>query len=260
MTTSEYQPPAAPVINKLHPRDIGECIGEGISDFFKAPQFGLFFGAVYALGGMLVFAGFLYWGMPWLIFPVAIGFPLVGPFVAVGLYEVSRRIAAKEPLGWSAVLTQVFRQRERELGWMAFVVLFIFWIWMYQVRLLIALFLGFESITTLGAFVDVVTGTLHGIEFLALGTLIGACLATVLFSVSVIAIPLLLERELDIVTAILTSIRTVLMNPVAMLTFAAVVTISALAAMVPYFLGLLIVLPVLGHATWHVYKRAIAPV
>lgn len=250
--------PRAPQINAVTPGDVVAALKSGIADFRRAPMFGLFFGGIYAAGGLAILFFLYQIEKPWLIFPIAIGFPLIGPFVAVGLYEVSRRLAAGQPLEWRGVLSVVLQQRERELSWMAFVVLFVFWVWLYQIRLLTAIFLGFKSMSSIPAFLEVVTGSGEGVAFLAVGTVIGGLLALVLFSTTVIAIPLLMEREYDFVTAIITSVTTVMRNPVAMLGFGLAVTILAIAAMIPVFLGLLVVLPVLGHATWHLYRKAIA--
>ncbi len=243
-------------INKLTIGDVTGALGKGLADFLAAPLYGLFFGGVFAGGGILIYLLLYQLEAPWLIIPLAIGFPLIGPFAAVGLYEVSRRLQAGEPLAWGSVLGVVFRQREREMAWMAFVVLFVFWVWVYQIRLLMALFLGFKRVSTLDSFMNVVVGTQEGLSFLATGTVIGGLLAIGLFAITVMAIPMLTEREVDFVTAIVTSVRTVTENPAAMLFFAAVVTVFAFAAMAPMFLGLLVVMPVLGHATWHLYKKA----
>ena len=132
-----YRPQALPEVRAIAPGDVLFALKAGGADFLRAPWFGLFFGGIYAAGGLLILASLTLFDMPWMILPVAIGFPLVGPFVAVGLYEVSRRLAAGQPLQWRGVLLTVFRQRDRQIGWMAFVVLFIFWIWIYQVRLLL---------------------------------------------------------------------------------------------------------------------------
>lgn len=244
-------------INPLRIEDIRAAFSDGWKDFRAYPAFGLFFGAIYALGGMFIAVMLTRYHLPWMIIPVAIGFPLIGPFIAVGLYEISRRHRLGEPIGWAAILTEVFRQRERQLSWMAFVVLFIFWIWIYQVRLLMALFLGFRIPATLEAFADVVFTTPAGLLFLAVGTVVGAVLATILFTATVISMPLLLDHDVDFVTAMLTSMRTVIENPVPMLSFGLVIAALAILSLVPFFLGLLVVLPVAGHATWHLYRRAI---
>ncbi len=245
-------------INRLTLGDVAAAFADGWQDFRSYPVYGIFFGAIYAVGGLFIAVMLTYYHLPWMIIPVAIGFPLVGPFVAVGLYEISRRHRSGDPVGWKAVLTEVFRQRERQLSWMAFVVLFIFWIWIYQVRLLMALLLGFRIPATLNAFADLVMYTPQGLTFLAIGTVVGAVLATILFSATVISMPLLLDHDPDFVTAMLTSMRTVLDNPVPMLTFGLIIAASAFLALLPAFAGLLIVLPVAGHATWHLYRRAIS--
>lgn len=250
--------PRQPVVNKIEVGDVIASLGEGLADFLKAPAFGLFFGGIYAAGGVLMYLMLARFDMPWMILPLAIGFPLIGPFVACGLYEVSRRLDAGEKPDWRGVLGVVLKQRDRELSWMAFVVLFVFWVWLYQVRLLTALFLGFKPISTVQSFVQVVTHSPEGAAFLATGTVVGGVLAAALFSLTVISIPLLLERDNDFVTAIVTSVKTVAANPVAMLGYGALVTVLAIVAMIPFFLGLLVVLPVLGHATWRLYRRAIA--
>ncbi|MCB2015889.1 MAG: DUF2189 domain-containing protein, partial [Sphingobium sp.] len=151
----------------------------------------------------------------------------------------------------------VWRQRGRELSWMAFVMLFFFWMWMYQVRLLIALFLGRLSFATLEKFFNIVLYTPEGWLFLAVGHLVGAALALVLFSITVVSIPLLMERNYDFVTAMITSVKSVIASPVVMLGWGVFVTLAIIAASLPLFAGLLVILPILGHATWHIYKRAV---
>lgn len=252
-------PPIMPAVNAMTGADIRAALMEGLSDFARAPLYGLFFGGVFSLAGIVIVLALTAWQMSWMIYPVAIGFPLVGPFAAVGLYEVSRKLDSGQPLVWSEVLSVVWAQRFRELSWMAFVMLFIFWIWMYQVRLLVALFLGRMSFSTLDRFLTIVFTTDQGWLFLAVGHVVGAALSLILFSITVISIPLLMEREVDFITAMITSVRAVVASPVAMLGWGVVVTLCVIVACLPFFLGLLVVLPVLGHATWHLYRRAVVP-
>ncbi|MDQ0314694.1 DUF2189 domain-containing protein [Amorphus orientalis] len=244
-------------VNPVTVADLRAALAAGISDFRKAPLMGLFFGGIYALGGIVVVYALASLNAPYWVIPAAVGFPLLGPFIAVGLYEISRRLETGTPLSWKGVLFEIVESRKREVSWMAFVVLFIFWIWMYQVRLWLALFLGFEAFASVGDFLTTITTTSDGLGFLAVGTVVGAALATVLFSVTVVSIPLLLDRDPDIVTAMITSVQTVLKNPVVMLGWGAFVAVLLVAAMLPLFLGLVVVLPVLGHATWHLYRRAV---
>jgi uncharacterized membrane protein len=248
-----------PEVRAVSVADIRESLLWGAADFAKAPAIGLAIGAVFALTGVAITLALTVWRIPWMIYPFAIGFPLIGPFAAVGLYEVSRRLEAGQWPDWNAVLSTIWAQRRREVSWMAFTMLFIFWMWMYQVRLLMALTLGRMSYATLDRFAEVVLTTPQGWTFLAIGHVVGAALSLLLFSVTVIAIPFLLDREADFITAMITSVRAVLASPIVMLGWGIVVTLAVLAACVPFFLGLLVVLPVLGHATWHLYRRAVLP-
>ena len=234
--------------------DIFAALGKGLSDFRRAPLYGLFFGGFYALGGILLYLLLAYYRSVWLILPLAIGFPLVGPFVAAGCYEVSRRLETGEPLRMADILTVMWRQSRREFGWMAFVVLFILWVWMYQVRLLVAFFMGFKGFVSLDGFIESLFMQ-SGIKFLVIGTTLGAALSFVLFCSTVIAMPMLLAKNTDFVSALIKSWNAVLSNLGPMILFGIIIAVLTFVALVPMFLGLIIVLPVLGHATWHLYRR-----
>lgn len=245
-------------VNQVSTGDIAAAFRAGVSDFAAHPLMSGAFGLFYALFGLL-FVWALFWlGKIWMIIPAAVGFPLVAPFAAAGLYEMSRRLEASERFGWSDILGVMARQRKREMGWMAFVTLFIFWVWMYQIRLWLAIILQDASFSDLDGFLNTVFFTPTGWTFLAIGTGVGAFLAAVLFSVTVIAMPLLLDREIDFVTAMITSVRVVTENPVVMLGWAAILSASLMVSMIPAFLGLIVTLPVLGHTTWHLYRRAVS--
>jgi uncharacterized membrane protein len=123
-----------------------------------------------------------------------------------------------------------------------------------------ALFLGLNaSFSTLHEFIGVVLGTNEGLLFFAIGNVEGVVLSLILFSLTVVSFPLLLEREVDFVTAMITSVRAVTMSPVPMIGWAATVIVLLIVSALPGFLGLLVVLPVLGHTTWHLYRRVVAP-
>lgn len=244
---------------RISAADVVEALGRGLRDFQALPFFGLLFGALYAAGGILIVLSVTAFGMVYLAYPLAAGFALIGPFVAIGLYEVSRcREAGRVP-----TLPDIWRtMRSRsEIGWMAFVTLFIFILWMYQARLLVALFLGVNaSFPSLQEFIATVLTTSEGLIFLMVGNLIGAVLALILFSLTVVSFPLLLDRDVDFVTAMITSVRAVVTSPVPMIGWAAVIVALLVVSALPLFLGLLVTLPVLGHTTWHLYRRAVAPV
>ena len=248
-----------PEVNTVTASDIAASLKAGVSDFLARPVMSGFFGLVYAVFGILLVWGLVWLGKIWMIIPAIVGFPLVAPFAAAGLYEMSRRLQKDERFGWSEILTVMANQRKRELGWMAFVTLFIFWVWMYQVRLWLAIILQDASLSDFDAVWNTLFFTSDGWTFLAVGTGAGAVLSAVLFTVTVIAMPLLLDRETDFITAMLTSIQVVKENPGVMLTWAAIISVTLLVSMVPAFLGLIVTLPILGHTTWHLYQRAVVP-
>ena len=248
-----------PVVREIGVADVAEAFVQGFRDFRAMPLYGLAIGALYAIGGMLIILSVTALGMSYLAYPLAAGFALIGPFVAVVLYEISRRLESGEPVSIVAIY-RVIRGRS-EIGWMAFVTLFVFVIWMYQVRLLIALLLGINaSFSSFQQFITVVLTTNEGLLFLLIGNLVGAILSLILFSLTVVSFPLLLERDVDFVTAMVTSVRAVVKSPAPMIGWAATIVLLLIVSVLPTFLGLVFTLPILGHTTWHLYRRIVAPV
>ena len=247
-----------PVVRRITTADIAEALTQGLRDFQAQPLFGLGFGLIYVLGGISIVLCVTAFGMVYLAYPLAAGFALIGPFVAIGTYEVSRRRELGQPIAYGAIWRTITSRSE--IGWMAFVTLFFFVIWMYQVRLLIALLLGLNaSFSSFREFITLVLTTNEGLLFLAIGNLDGAALSLILFSLTVVSFPLLLEREVDFVTAMITSVRAVVASPGPMIGWAAIIVMLLIVSALPYFLGLLVTVPVLGHATWHLYRKIVAP-
>lgn len=243
-----------PSLNPLSAADLSAALSAGWADFKAAPVFGLFFAAVYAIGGMLLYWGLISAGQPVWFVAIAAGFPLLAPFAAVGLYEVSRRRQAGEPLDWGAILTAIKGKGDGQLPVMAVMVLLIFGFWVILARGIFAIFfaqsgIGPESLGMLAS--------LNGIGMLLVGSAIGGALALALFATTALSLPMLLDKPVDFVTAIVTSLTVVRSNPQVMLRWAATIVVLLVIGMIPAFLGLLIVLPVLGHATWHLYDRAV---
>lgn len=248
-----------PVVRTIAAADVIDALGKGLRDFQAQPRYGLVLGALYAVGGILIVLCATALGMSYLSYPLAAGFALIGPFCAIALYEVSRRREAGDPPPTFRALWRTVTSRG-EIAWMAFVTIFIFIMWMYQVRLLMALFLGLNaSFSSVNGFIGVVLTTNAGLVFLAIGNLVGAALSLILFSLTVVSFPLLLERDVDFITAMITSVRAVVTNPAPMIGWAAVIVVLLIISIMPAFLGLLVSLPVLGHTTWHLYRRLVAP-
>ena len=241
----------------LEPGAIGAALAGGVRDFLKAPLFGIFFSAVYVAGGLFLWFVASRAGQEWWLIPMVAGFPLFAPFAAVGLYEVSRRIEGGEPLRWHEVLGVVFAQKDRQLPSMAAVILVIFLFWLFVGHALFALFLGLSpQMASAGWLVDYfLTG--RGPLMLGIGTLIGAGFAGVLFCMTVAGLPMLLEREVDFISAMIVSFQAVMANPGRMIVWASLITLLLAIGMAPLFLGLFVTLPVLGHASWHMYRHLV---
>ncbi|MDO5641565.1 MAG: DUF2189 domain-containing protein [Paracoccus sp. (in: a-proteobacteria)] len=233
---------------------IGISLRAGWRDFMRAPAYGLFFSAFYVAGGLVLAAVAAASGQEWWLMPFVVGFPLIAPFAAVGLYEVSRRLEAGQPLIWREVMGTVFAQKDRQLPSMAMVVLLMFMFWVFVAHTIFALFMGVSALTNVTSSPEVLFQG-RGLLMLAFGTVIGAGFAAVLFSFTVVGLPLLMEREVDFITAIITSVGAVLRNPVVLGGWALTIAVILFLGILPVFLGLFIALPVLGHASWHMYRQ-----
>lgn len=253
--TDTFDAPEAsprPDVAELSLSDIRYALAQGWRDFRKAPQFGLFFSGVYVLGGFLMIllsAGHVTW-----VLATSLGFPLAAPFAAVGLYEVSRRLEQGRALDWYKVLGVVWDERKRQVPWLGAIIVFYFLFWTFFAHMLFALVMGVSKMrsASLEAFL-----TPEGLTLIALELGFGALAAFLLFALTVVSIPLVMEKEIDFMTAMLLSFEVVRKNLFVMLVWAAIIAVLSLLGMAPLFLGLMIVLPILGHATWHMYRRAL---
>lgn len=247
----------APIkINRIEISDLMECLALGVKDFNRAPKYGMFFGGIYAVGGLgIVWVAFGL-GYFYLAYPFVMGFALFAPFAAAGTYEVSRRLEQGQPLSWRCVLGAVWSRAGMEFGWLALVSLFTLILWL---DLAVFLFLGFfgAHVPSLPELFTTIFTTTYGMAFFAVGNLVGAVIALVVFSFTAISPPLLADRDIDFVTALTTSVRAVLVNPRTMLAWAVVIGMDLALSFVTLFVALIVILPVLGHTTWHLYRRLI---
>jgi len=254
--TDAVSPPQLPAVKSITSTDIRDAIRAGLADFQKAPIYGLFFGAIFSIAGVAIVWALYTGEVSYWIFPAAAGFPLIGPFAAVGIYEVSRRLEAGEELSWSAILTAGFRHQNSQLPLFAVLTVFSFLAWIVLARVIFAISFGTAPMTNvMSSFAVLLTGP--GLVMLVIGTIAGAALAALLFSISVVGVPLLLDRDIDVVTAMITSFSAAVENRQAMAYWGVVVAGAIFLAMLPLFLGMVLIFPALGHASWHVYRKVI---
>ncbi|MCP3970498.1 MAG: DUF2189 domain-containing protein [Rhodobacteraceae bacterium] len=256
MVEDDTPPPPSPLpqIGTVTLRELFISLRAGWWDFKAAPGLGLFFSAVYVVTGTALVwfgAGSVAWTLL-----ISLGFPLVAPFAAVGYYEISRRLEDGERLDWRKVLGVVLAEKDRQIPWVGAIIVIYFLFWTFLAHMIFALFMGPSAMTNATSSFDIYL-TREGMTMVAVEFAVGGVFAFVLFALTVVSLPLLLEKEIDFITAMLLSFAMVRRNLPVMLVWAFIISALLFVGMLPYFLGLLVVLPVLGHATWHLYRRAL---
>ena len=255
---SNVEPHAAlPGIRRIGVADLRMALESGIADFRAMPSYAVFLCLFYPVAGLLLGGVLLRYDVAPLLFPLVAGFALVGPFAAVGLYELSRRRERGLDSSWHHAF-DVFRSPARwsilALGVLLFA---IFIAWLLAAEWLYARTVGTPAPLAAAAFFNDVFTTGAGWQMIIWGNLIGLVFAVVAMSISIISFPLLLDRHVNAAVAMLTSVRAVLENPGTMMMWGLIVAASLVAGSIPFLLGLAVVMPVLGHATWHLYRRVV---
>jgi uncharacterized membrane protein len=248
----------APTIRRIGIADLKDALARGLDDFAAYRTDVIFLCVIYPLVGVvLARLAFGYDLLP-LVFPLASGFALIGPFAAVGLNEMSRRREAGMSVTWADAF-EVFRSPSfGAIVVLGLLLMAIFLLWLLAAEGIYLVTLGPESPASLRAFVHDVFTTPAGWTMIGAGVGVGFLFALLVLAISAVSFPLLLDREAGVDTAMLTSIRAVLTNPGPMAAWGLIVSGGLVIGSMPFFLGLIIVMPVLGHATWHLYRLIVA--
>jgi uncharacterized membrane protein len=251
--------PTLPVVRQITRSDLSQSLKLGIDDFFAMPSHAIFLCVIYPLVCTALIATTFNHPLLPLIFPVAAALGLLGPLVATGLYELSRRRESGLETFWGHSLNVLRSPSLGAIIALGFLLMAIFLIWLSVAWGIYIANFGNASPAAIDQFVDEVFATSAGWTVIIASTSAGFVFAALAFTISAISLPLLLDCHVGVAAALLTSIRVVAANPSTMALWGCIVAFLLVIGSIPFFLCLAVVMPVIGHATWHLYRRAVSP-
>ncbi|RTL54754.1 MAG: DUF2189 domain-containing protein [Bradyrhizobiaceae bacterium] len=250
---------ALPAIRNIGYGDLGEALRMGWEDFKAVPTHAIMLAMIYPVLGLVLARLVLGYDVLPLLFPLAAGFALLGPFAAIGLYELSRRRElGDQPSAWHAfdVLRSPSFGAMLALGCLLMI---LFAVWIAAAQAIYVLIFGYAPAASMSNFAATVIGTPQGWSLILIGCGVGLLFAVVALCISVVSFPMMLDRHASAHEAMLVSMQAVAKNPGPMAVWGLIVAVLLVIGSLPFFLGLAVVVPVLGHATWHLYRKVIEP-
>lgn len=240
--------------------DLADALRRGFDDFRARPSHLIFLGLIYPVAGVFLASMTAGRDTFQLLYPLASGFALLGPFAALGLYEISRRRELGLDTSWRHAFAVLRSPAIPSIAAVGALLVALFLCWLLAANTLYLWAFGDTPSASLGALVRETLTTSQGMTFLILGNALGFVFAVIVLCTTVIAFPLLIDRDVGAAGAVETSVRAVIANPGAMAVWGIIVAAGLLLGSLPLFAGLAVVVPVLGHATWHLYRKVIEPV
>ncbi len=248
-----------PGIRKIAVSDVFDALRLGWEDFRAKPSHYVFLCLIYPIAGVVLAAWSSGANMLPLLYPLASGFALLGPVAAIGLYEISRRRELGMNTNWRHAFDVRRSPAFAAIIGLAVMLLAMFVAWLLVAQSLYTQLFGEVPPASMSAFFSQVFGTEQGWSLILVGNAIGLVFAIIVLSSVVVAFPLLLDRDVGAVAAIDTSIRATLANPVPVAVWGLIVAGGLVLGSIPVFVGLAVIMPILGHATWHLYRKLVVP-
>jgi len=247
------------VIRRIGVKDLRQALKEGFDDFKAKPSHVVFLCVIYPLFALLLTVFMVGQNLLHLVFPMVSGFTLIGPVVSVGLFEMSRRRERGLDVTWSSAFDFVHSSSFAPILALSVAMMLLYVAWLYIAQLLYFGLFGAVPPDSISEFATQVLTTRQGGALIFYGTILGFIFAIVVLAISVVAFPLLLDKPVSAITAVRTSIKAVTSNTLMMAVWGLIVVVLLTAGSVLFLIGLAVVLPILGHATWHLYRKLVEP-